>query len=167
MTFTGYYDSPLGGVLLTSDGESLTGLRFDGRERRAVTAGEGTGDIRGLPLFKAVSEWLDVYFAGQNPGALAVPLAPAGSGFQKSVQNRMSEIPYGSVTTYGEIARQIGCKSAQAVGGAVGRNPISIIIPCHRVIGSNGGLTGYGGGIPRKIKLLELEGIDVGGFWGE
>ena len=111
--------------------------------------------------------WLDRYFAGGRPSLCELPLAPAGSEFRQGVWSILCEIPYGEVTTYGDIAKKVAARmgnksmSAQAVGGAVGHNPISIIIPCHRVVGSNGSLTGYAGGIKTKIKLLELEGADM------
>jgi methylated-DNA-[protein]-cysteine S-methyltransferase len=108
-----------------------------------------------------VGEWLGAYFAGRKPGIGDLPLAPNGSAFRWSVWKELLAIPYGEVATYGDIAERIGCKSAQAVGGAVGHNPISIIIPCHRVVGRNGSLTGYAGGLDRKRKLLELEGADM------
>jgi methylated-DNA-[protein]-cysteine S-methyltransferase len=120
-----------------------------------------------LPIFNETKSWLDRYFAGQRPDASALPLAPIGGAFRQSVWDILRRIPYGKLTTYGEIAREIAAASgktgmsAQAVGGAVGRNPISIIIPCHRVVGANGSLTGYAGGIGTKVKLLELEGVDM------
>ena len=111
--------------------------------------------------------WLDRYFAGENPQISELPLAPSGSDFRQMVWKILCDIPSGQTTTYGEIAKKIAARtgrstmSAQAVGGAVGHNPISIIIPCHRVVGTNGSLTGYAGGIDKKIALLELEGVDM------
>jgi methylated-DNA-[protein]-cysteine S-methyltransferase len=116
-----------------------------------------------LPIFEDVRSWLDIYFSGGDPGFIP-PLAPRGSLFQRLVWDKLCKVPYGKTTTYGELAEQIESEnngrrtSARAVGGAVGHNPISILIPCHRVLGKNGGLTGYAGGIAAKIKLLELEG---------
>ena len=120
-----------------------------------------------VPLFDIAKKWLDRYFSGQKPDAAELPLAPQGNAFRQGVWEILCTIPYGEVTTYGSIAKKMAVKlqkermSSQAVGGAVGHNPISIIIPCHRVIGVNGSLTGYAGGIETKIKLLELEGVDM------
>ncbi len=120
-----------------------------------------------MPIFDAAKRWLDRYFAGERPTISELPLAPRGSEFRQGVWDILCEIPYGEVITYGDIAKKMAVKmnkkrmSSQAVGGAVGHNPISIIIPCHRVVGSNGSLTGYGGGIGTKIKLLELERVDM------
>ena len=124
-----------------------------------------------VPLFDIAKKWLDRYFSGQKPDAAELPLAPQGNAFRQGVWEILCTIPYGEVTTYGSIAKKMAVKlqkermSSQAVGGAVGHNPISIIIPCHRVIGVNGSLTGYAGGIETKIKLLELEGVDMSGFF--
>lgn len=120
-----------------------------------------------LPVFDAAKRWLDRYFAGKRPVISELPLSPIGGEFRQLVWRILCEIPYGQVITYGEIAQQIAVKmnrttmSSQAVGGAVGHNPISIVIPCHRVVGTNGSLTGYAGGIGTKVKLLELEGVDM------
>ena len=158
MTYTTYYSSPLGKMILVSNGAALTELDFaeDGLPASAVHT------QKDLPVFGEVCRWLDVYFAGRDPGALP-PLAPHGTAFQQAVWNILRGIPYGTTTTYGGIAARIaaargGRMSAQAVGGAVGRNPISILIPCHRVIGADGSLTGYAGGLDKKEYLLELEG---------
>jgi methylated-DNA-[protein]-cysteine S-methyltransferase len=118
-------------------------------------------------VFYTAKKWLDRYFAGGNPAVSELSLAPVGGEFRQKVWSILCDVPYGEVTTYGDIAKTMAVKmnkgrmSSQAVGGAVGHNPISIIIPCHRVVGSNGSLTGYGGGIAAKIKLLELEGADM------
>ncbi|WP_312289504.1 methylated-DNA--[protein]-cysteine S-methyltransferase [Stutzerimonas nitrititolerans] len=126
-----------------------------------------TGDLvpqDDLPLFVQTRQWLDQYFAGEQPAIASLPLAPSGSSFRKAVWALLCEIPYGEITTYGEIARVVANRtnlpsmSSQAVGGAVGHNPISIIIPCHRVVGRNGSLTGYAGGLAKKVQLLEHEG---------
>jgi len=161
------YFSPLGEITIASDVQSLTGLWFkqqkyypDLTQAKAVQAAE-------IPVLQATWEWLDRYFAGEKPKTAELPLAPVGGDFRQVVWQILCEIPYGSLTTYGEIAKRIATKrglpkmSARAVGGAVGHNPISIIIPCHRVVGSNGSLTGYGGGIATKVKLLTLEGVDM------
>jgi len=120
-----------------------------------------------MPIFGTAKKWLDRYFAGKKPGIAELSLAPIGGEFRQSVWKILCEIPYGKVITYGDIAKKIAVKmgresmSSQAVGGAVGHNPISIIIPCHRVVGSNGSLTGFSGGVQMKVKLLELEGVDM------
>ena len=114
-----------------------------------------------LPIFDQTKQWLDRYFAGEKPAISELPLVPIGSAFRQAVWSILCEIPYGKMITYGDIARKLGVQSSQAVGGAVGHNPISIIIPCHRVVGANGSLTGYAGGVQTKIKLLELEGVDM------
>lgn len=158
MTYTTYYSSPLGKMILVSDGAALTELDF--AEDCLPESVEHTQ--KDLPVFEEVSRWLDLYFSGRDPGALP-PLAPHGTAFQQAVWNILRGIPYGTTTTYGRIAAHIaaargGRMSAQAVGGAVGHNPISILIPCHRVIGTDGSLTGYAGGLDKKEYLLELEG---------
>ena len=169
MIFTQHYASPLGGILLAADGIGLTGLWFDGQKYFA----------RDLPVERTEQEtsvlteakrWLDVYFDGREPDFMP-PLHPIGSALRQSVWEILLQIPYGKTMTYGEIARRLAEKqglsqmSAQAVGGAVGHNEISIIIPCHRVVGTNGSLTGYAGGIGKKVKLLELEHADMAGFF--
>ena len=161
MTFIQHYDSPLGGILLAADETGLTGLWFDGEKYFADNLpAEHTG--RDTSILTEAKRWLDIYFSGSQPDFLP-PLHPIGSAFRQSVWELLLQIPYGQTTTYGAIARQLAKKqgiarsSAQAVGGAVGHNEISIIIPCHRVVGTNGSLTGYAGGIDKKVKLLELE----------
>ena len=159
MIYTAHYNSPLGGITLTSDGMALTGLYFDG-ERDFPDLSPGRK--KGLPLFGEVMRWLDLYFDGKEPD-FSPALNPTGTAFQMSVWAILRTIPYGETTNYGAIAKRLEKKtgkrmSAQAVGGAVGRNPISIIVPCHRVIGANGSLTGYAGGLDKKEYLLELEG---------
>ena len=159
MTYAAYYFSPLGKIILMSDGTALTELDF----AEGVPEVSAVHTQKDLPVFREVCRWLDVYFAGRDPGALP-PLAPHGTAFQQAVWNILLGIPYGTTTTYGGIAARIaaargGRMSAQAVGGAVGRNPISILIPCHRVIGTDGSLTGYAGGLDKKEYLLRLEGV--------
>lgn len=149
---------------MASDGENLTGLWFKEQKYYASTI---SGEImeKNLVIFEKTIQWLERYFHGERPRITELQLAPQGSMFRKEVWKILCEIPYGEVLTYGEIAKMIAKKrgmermSAQAIGGAVGHNPISIIIPCHRVIGSDGSLTGYAGGIELKKKLLEHEGI--------
>lgn len=157
--------SPVGELTLSSDGQNLTGLWLEGQKYHGATLDKLTQGHM-LPVFELTKKWLDIYFSGKQPD-FSVPLAPKGSEFRQAVWNKLCEIPYGSVVTYGSIAKQInnsrsGHKtSARAIGGAVGHNPISILIPCHRVIGVNGNLTGYAGGINRKIQLLELERVPM------
>ena len=171
MIYSTDYSSPLGQVLLASDGKNLIGLWLEGQKYFSGTVEEEMTVKNDLPVFAAAKKWLDMYFAGKRPNISKLPLAPRGGEFRKAVWQVLCDIPYGEFTTYGQIAKTIAAKngrgkmSAQAVGGAVGHNPISIIIPCHRVVGSNGSLTGYAGGIDKKIKLLELEGIDMSGMF--
>ena len=161
MTSVQYYDSPLGRIQMASDEIGLTVLYFEGAKYDADRLSAGCLEQE-TKILSAGKRWLDLYFGGKNPDFLP-PLHPKGSAFQMTVWNMLLEIPYGKTISYGEIARKIAEKrgisrmSAQAVGGAVGRNPIAIIIPCHRVVGADGSLTGYAGGIDKKIKLLELE----------
>lgn len=169
MVYTCHYDSPLGGILLAADEIGLTGLWLDGQKYFARKL--PPAHIRQeTPLLREAVRWLDIYFVGQEPDFLP-PLHPEGSEFQRSVWEILLTIPYGQTTTYGAIAKQLAemrgvpRMSAQAVGGAVGHNRISILIPCHRVVGASGSLTGYAGGIGKKEKLLELEGADVTGFF--
>lgn len=161
--------SPLGELTLASDGRALTGLWLDGQKYFASTLHAGALE-QPLPLFGQVERWLGAYFAGHNP-KIDFPLSPEGSAFRQAVWLQLLAIPHGTTITYGEIANRLAAQqgagaivSARAVGGAVGHNPISIIIPCHRVVGANGSLTGYAGGIDRKIKLLQLENIPLQAF---
>lgn len=165
MRYVRHCDSPLGGLLLASDGAALTGLWLDGAKYYAAGLDQAAVE-RETPALTAALRWLDVYFSGRSPG-FTPPLRPAGTPFQQAVWALLLEIPYGQTATYGEIAgrlaRQSGRRaSARAVGGAVGRNPISLVIPCHRVVGAGGSLTGYAGGVEKKLRLLALEGADAG-----
>ena len=161
MIFTGHYASPLGNILLTADETGLTGLWFEGQKYYAQGLPEERREAE-TPVLTQTKDWLDIYFFGEKPDFLP-PLHPAGSQFRQDVWNLLLEIPYGETRTYGEISKKLAERrnlphsSAQAVGGAVGHNPVSIIIPCHRVVGTNGSLTGYAGGLERKVRLLELE----------
>ncbi|NPV93256.1 MAG: methylated-DNA--[protein]-cysteine S-methyltransferase [Firmicutes bacterium] len=167
MFYSTHYSSPLGEILLASDGDNLVGLWLEGQKYYCDTVTEYITEKDDLPVFSATKNWLDRYFSGQKPTISDLSLAPIGSEFRKAVWNILRKIPYGEVTTYGEIAKQMAARmnkesmSGQAVGGAVGHNPISIIIPCHRVVGTNGNLTGYAGGINKKVKLLVHEGVDM------
>lgn len=168
MFFNDYYNSPIGNITMASDGESLCGLWFDGQKYFASTV-KGETEDKTLPVFEQTKKWLDIYFSGNEPD-FTPKLSLNGSEFRKAVWDILLTIPYGSVMTYGEIAkilakqRGVAKMSAQAVGGAVGHNPISIIVPCHRVVGTNGNLTGYAGGIDKKISLLKIEKTDVKKF---
>ena len=157
MIFVGYYASPLGGILLAADEQGLTGLWFDGAKYFAANLPEEREE-KSTPILDETARWLDLYFAGRQP-AFTPPLHLVGSAFRQRVWKRLLDIPYGQTVTYGALLGK--GMSAQAVGGAVGHNPISIIVPCHRVVGVNGSLTGYAGGIDIKIGLLTLEGVDV------
>ncbi len=153
------YMSPLGEITLASDGEALTGLWFVGQKYYA-SALTGENERRELPVFSETRRWLDMYFAGDKPD-FTPKLDPKGSEFRRKVWDALLEIPYGETVTYGKLAKKLGCRSARAVGGAVGHNPISVIIPCHRVLGSDGSLTGYAGGTDRKRGLLSIEKINT------
>ena len=169
MICTQRYASPVGGILIAADEQGLTGLWFDNQKYFADTLPKDAF-AQSTSILADAARWLDIYFSGQEPDFLP-PLHPQGSAFRQAVWALLLQIPYGKTVTYGELSHQIAAQrglahmSAQAVGGAVGHNPISIVIPCHRVVGTNGSLTGYGGGIDRKIKLLTLEGIDMSAFF--
>ena len=166
MQYISHYKSPLGNILLAADETGLTGIWFEGQKYFPLSIStelkEAEIPERKILLFERAKEWLDIYFSGRQPD-FSLPLHVTGSVFQKEVWNILCSIPYGQTMTYGDIAKQLAAKrgiphmSAQAVGGAVGRNKIAILIPCHRVIGANGSLTGYAGGIDKKEKLLALE----------
>ncbi|MBQ9042402.1 MAG: methylated-DNA--[Eggerthellaceae bacterium] len=163
------YASPVGTLTLASDGEAVCGLWLDGQKYHGNTVPGPMARDDGAGGFAELRTWLDAYFEGEKPSADDVPLAPIGSDFRQAVWSKLLAIPYGETTTYGAIADELraerGKASALAVGGAVGHNPISIIIPCHRVVGSDGSLTGYAGGIARKTWLLEHEGADMARFY--
>ena len=169
MDYIHHYESPLGGITLASDGEALIGLWFDGQKYFADSL-DGDTEERDLPIFDEADRWLELYFSGREPD-FTPKLNMRTTSFRKRVWEILLTIPYGQTMTYGQIAEkaaaQLGRKrmSAQAVGGAVGHNSISLIIPCHRVVGANGNLTGYAGGIGRKIQLLQLEHVDLSTFF--
>ena len=165
--FYATYPTPLGTVLVTAKPTEINGLWFTERQRHqpAEELIKGWTEASDLPLLEATKDWLDAYFAGSKP-VVDLPLELAGSPFQQAVWRFLIDIPYGSTSTYRELALLVQASqqrqrppAAQAIGGAVGRNPISLIVPCHRVIGSNGSLVGYGGGLDRKLALLKLEGV--------
>ncbi len=153
--FKAFCPSPLGEILLLSEGETLCGLYF-------IDKHTFDGPQRDLPIFRQTKKWLNAYFAGENPG-MSIPVTLSGTEFQRQVWEILKTIPYGTTVSYGTIAKQmaqnrgISRMSAQAVGNAVGKNPVSIIVPCHRVIGADKTLVGYGGGLTRKLFLLQLE----------
>ena len=170
MSYIYHYRSPLGGITLASNGDKLLGLWFDGQKYFAARM-RGESEEKTLPVFEQTEKWLDIYFSGKLPN-FTPPLDMSGlSPFRKRVWEIMLTIPFGKTMTYGEIADRIAKQkglskmSAQAVGGAVGHNSISLIIPCHRVVGTNGSLTGYAGGIEKKVQLLTLEKTDMSSFF--
>lgn len=169
MTYTSHVHSPLGDITLCSDGAALTGLWFDGQKYFGDTLSADHQE-RDLPIFLQTKEWLSIYFSGKAP-TFTPPLCMQTTPFRKAVWEILLSIPYGHTMTYGQIAAQIAKQngmrhmSAQAVGGAVGHNSISLIIPCHRVVGTNGSLTGYAGGIDKKVGLLTLEKVDISAFF--
>ena len=169
MQYTNHYLSPLGDILLAADDAGLTGLWFEGQKYFARCL-DREHEEKETPVLKEAKRWLDVYFSGKEPD-FSVPLHLIGTDFQKEVWKILCSIPYGRTMTYGEIAARIALQrglahmSAQAVGGAVGHNEISLIVPCHRVVGTDGSLTGYAGGIDKKIQLLELEKADMRSFF--
>ena len=158
-------------MMIVSDDTRIVGVWLEGQKYFGGVIGEDLLRQDDLPVLQEAKSWLDRYFAGDKPRISELPLAPRGNAFRQAVWRILCAIPYGEVVTYGdiakEIARQRGIKtmSAQAIGGAVGHNPISVIIPCHRVVGANGNLTGYAGGLEVKIKLLTHEGVDMEKFF--
>lgn len=169
MQYINYYDSPLGRIVLAADEVGLTGLWFEGQKYFALYL-DKDHEEKELSIFTKTREWLDIYFSGREPD-FKLPLHFIGTPFQNEVWEILYSIPYGKAMTYGEIAKLLakrrGIKqmSAQAVGGAVGRNEIAIVVPCHRVVGTSGNLTGYAGGIDKKIVLLKLEKVDMKKFF--
>ena len=166
--FTTTLPSPLGPLTLASDGAAITGLWLAGQKYFASTLDIHASPAPDLPVFGQAAAWLAAYFTGAPLPAMP-PLAPSGSPFRQAVWALLRKIPYGATTTYGALAQALRARgiaaAPQAVGGAVGHNPISILIPCHRVVGSDGSLTGYAGGVANKQFLLELEGVDMTGLY--
>lgn len=162
--FTTTLSSPLGPLTLASDGRAITGLWLEGQKYFASTLAPHASAAPALPVFHDAAAWLSAYFA-KSPLPAMPPLSPTGSPFRQAVWALLGEIPYGATTTYGTLAQALRTRgiaaAPQAVGGAVGHNPISILIPCHRVVGADGSLTGYAGGVEKKRFLLELEGADL------
>jgi len=169
MQYITHFNSPLGGILLAADEIGLTGLWFDGEKYYADHL-DPEHEEKITPILEQTKQWLAIYFSGMEPDFMP-PIHMIGTSFQLAVWKILQKIPYGKTITYGEIAKQIAKQkglsrmSAQAVGGAVGHNEISIIVPCHRVVGTNGSLTGYAGGIDKKVKLLTLEKVDMQHFF--
>ena len=163
MIQTAFYDAPYGRYVMAAEDGALTGLWLEGQKYFPSDLPEPSGEE--AEIFAHTRRWLDAYFAGRQPDVSALPMAPKGSAFARRVWQLLLEIPYGQTVTYGQLAEQLAKKrglahmSAQAVGGAVGHNPLSIIIPCHRVLGAKNQLTGYAGGLDVKTFLLKLEGI--------
>ena len=162
------YKSPIGIITICCDeDEKVVGLFFKNQKYFADNIDGKITENNNLKIFVTVKNWLDKYFAGKKPNIKEIPIKFIGNEFRKSVWKILYEIPYGKVVTYGDIAKQIAKRqgitkmSAQAIGGAVGHNPISIIVPCHRVVGKNGKLTGYAAGLDKKKKLLELEQVNM------
>ena len=159
--------SPVGPLLLASDGTAITGLWLEGQKYFGEGLPAGPPICGSSAVLSAAENWLDRYFSGEKPNPQELTLRPAGTPFRQVLWKLLCEIPYGETTTYGKLARNAAQQmhrpsmSGQAVGGAVGHNPISIIIPCHRVVAANGSLAGYAGGIERKLQLLTLEGVDI------
>jgi len=168
MTYLTKLISPLGPLSLASDGESILGLWLEGQKYFASGLEAETAERPDLPVFAQAEAWLDAYFEKRDLPPLP-PLSPRGSAFRQKVWDLLLEIPLGQTATYGTLAEKLkasGTRAApQAVGGAVGHNPISILIPCHRVVGAEGSLTGYAGGVEKKRFLLELEGADLAGLY--
>lgn len=170
MIYTTHYESPLGMICMAADENGLKGVWFEKQKYFASGIEKNETKEQTSPVLEQTKEWLKLYFSGKNPEFLPA-LSPDGSEFRKAVWKILLTIPYGKTMTYGEIAKKIAAQtgkekmSAQAVGGAVGHNPISILIPCHRVVGTNGSLTGYAGGIEKKTALLKLEGTDMAGMY--
>ncbi|MBO7497768.1 MAG: methylated-DNA--[protein]-cysteine S-methyltransferase [Bacteroidaceae bacterium] len=165
MDYVAHYASPLGAMTMTSDGIHLTSLTFDGQWHAICEATSPISNrhssIPENPVLQQTRAWLDIYFSGSSPD-FTPPLLPMhATPFRSAVWKQLLIVPFGQTMSYGDIARCIGCPSAQAVGGAIGHNPIAIIIPCHRVIGSNGALTGYAAGVERKAWLLKHEELKI------
>lgn len=166
MTFISKYKSKIGNITIASDGINLTGLWFDGQKYFLANV-EKEIEEKNLKIFDETKLWLDKYFLGEKVNPNELKLKPKGTDFRKTIWKILCEIPYGQITTYSKIGKLLVQRenkknySAQAIGNAIGHNPISIIIPCHRVIGANGNLTGYAGGLEKKKKLLEIERMEI------
>lgn len=161
------YNSPVGKLTIASNEKNVVGLWLDGQKYYMEVLEDKEYQEKETEVIKLAEKWLDKYFNNEKPEIDELPIEFIGSDFRKQIWKILSKIPYGKVITYGDIAKQIAKRkgirtmSAQAVGGAIAHNPISVIVPCHRVVGANGSLTGYSGGVKVKIKLLEFEGVDI------
>jgi len=160
MDFTAHYPSPLGTMTMAAEDDAIVGLWFDGQRHFADVLATDPRERPDLPVFDDLRRWLDSYFGGQQP-RLSPPLRLRGSSFRRHVWEALMTIPYGQTATYGDIGRRTGCLSAQAIGGAVGHNPIAILVPCHRVVAADGSLGGYAAGIERKARLLQAETLHL------
>ena len=171
MVYKTYYESPVGKLFIASDGENIIGLCIEGQKYYLDKIEKEGIEKDNLEIFDKTRNWLDRYFKQEKPKISELSLAPEGNAFRQCVWEFLCDISYGETITYGDLAKKVAKKlnkpsmSAQAVGNAVGHNPISIIIPCHRVVGKNGSLTGYAGGIDKKIKLLEIENVNMEKFF--
>ena len=171
MIYTTSMQSPVGTLVLAARDDALNGLWIQGQKYFPVSFQEPVTEQAAYPVLRSAAGWIDRYFAGQRPSISELKLSPSGTPFQKAVWNALCDIPYGELTTYGALSHKVAAvlgkprMSAQAVGGAVGHNAISIVIPCHRVVGAGGSLTGYAGGIDKKIKLLQHEGAYRAGLF--
>lgn len=171
MYYSTKYKSPIGDILIASDEYNIIGLWIGKQKYIGNTMPKDICENNDIPILRQAIAWLEDYFAGRKPDLSRLALAPIGGEFRQQVWKILTEIPYGELTTYGSLAKEVAKRmgkdrmSAQAIGGAVGHNPISIIIPCHRVVGSNNSLTGYAGGLDMKVKLLEHEGVDMTGLF--
>lgn len=167
MLFSTIYESPVGKITLVGDENNLIGAWIEGQKYFLSNIKQEVREEENIDILIKTKKWLDRYFNNEKPEISELSIAPQGNEFRKNVWDMLCQIPFGQTTTYGEIAKKVAIKmnkksmSAQAIGNAVGHNPISIIIPCHRVLGKNGSLTGYAGGIDKKVKLLEIEGVDL------
>lgn len=170
MIYFTQYPSPIGLLTISTNGTELTGLWIQNQKYYPNTSAWHQVHISSYPILNTAAHWLDSYFLGEHPSINDIPLAPVGTPFRRQVWRCLCEIPYGETTTYGALAKiiaaenSIGSMSSQAIGGAVAHNPISIIIPCHRVVGADGTLTGYAAGTDVKLRLLTLEGVDISRF---
>ncbi|MGG5318841.1 methylated-DNA--[protein]-cysteine S-methyltransferase [Enterococcus sp. AZ072] len=164
------YSSPIGPLTLAAIDQTLVGVWMKDQKYYGAGLSEAITQNQQLPVFLQTKNWLDAYFANEKPAIFELPLKPVGNEFRQTVWTVLCQIPYGEVMTYKEVAQRTAEKlnktsmSAQAIGGAVGHNPLSIIIPCHRVVGTNSSLTGYAGGLTKKIYLLQHEGVDTSKF---
>lgn len=169
MGFFSEYESPFGTMTMASNGRAVSGLWYKTHRYKDEVLGKAPVRNDDDPILKQLAEWLDAYFAKKRPAIDELPLEPVGSDFRQEVWRALRKIPYGETVTYGELSEEVrrirGKASPRSIGGAVGHNPISIVVPCHRVVGASGSLTGFGGGIDKKVLLLTHEGVDMSKFY--